>query len=328
MSANRMPIVSVAPMLDWTDRHCRFLHRQLTRHTLLFTEMVSSAAVLHGDHERLLGFDAIEHPVALQLGGADPVELAEAARIATQFGYDEIDLNVGCPSDRVQSGRFGACLMAEPQLVADCVAAMKAAVTVPVTVKCRLGIDEQDIEAPLDAFVDGVIAAGVDGIYVHARKAWLEGLSPKQNREVPPLDYDRVYRLAARLSPLPVAINGGIASLDDAEMHLSHVSGVMIGRAAYHNPMLLAGIDRRFFGETDAAPTLPQIVAIMADYAEGELKRGTRLNAISRPMLGLAGGRRGARHFRRILTVDACRPDAGPEVLFEALRAVEGETSD
>ena len=328
MSANRMPIVSVAPMLDWTDRHCRFLHRQLTRHTLLFTEMVSSAAVLHGDHERLLGFDAIEHPVALQLGGADPVELAEAARIATQFGYDEIDLNVGCPSDRVQSGRFGACLMAEPQLVADCVAAMKAAVTVPVTVKCRLGIDEQDIEAPLDAFVDGVIAAGVDGIYVHARKAWLEGLSPKQNREVPPLDYDRVYRLAARLSPLPVAINGGIASLDDAEMHLSHVSGVMIGRAAYHNPMLLAGIDRRFFGEMDAAPTLPQIVAIMADYAEGELRRGTRLNAISRPMLGLAGGRRGARHFRRILTVDACRPDAGPEVLFEALRAVEGETSD
>jgi tRNA-dihydrouridine synthase A len=323
MTAYTPPKFSVAPMMDWTDRHCRYLHRLLSRRTLLFTEMVTSAAVVHGNRERLLGYDAAEHPVALQLGGSDPAELAEAARIGAAFGYDEINLNVGCPSDRVQSGRFGACLMAEPALVADCVEAMKQAVAVPVTVKCRIGIDAQDIEAPLDAFADGLVAAGVDALYVHARKAWLEGLSPKENRDIPPLDYPRVYRLAGRLRPLPVMINGGIADLDAAEEHLKHVPGVMLGRAAYHDPMLLGEVDRRFFGEDRPTPALGDIVASMADYAEAELSHGARLNQIARHMLGLANSRPGARRFRQILSTDACRPGAGPEVLFRALREVE-----
>ena len=314
---------SVAPMMDWTDRHCRYLHRLLSRRALLYTEMVTSAAVVHGDRARLLGYDPIEHPVALQLGGADPKELAEAARIGADFGYDEINLNVGCPSDRVQSGRFGACLMAEPSLVADCVSAMKHAVSVPVTVKCRIGIDDQDIEAPLDAFADAMVAAGADALIVHARKAWLKGLSPKENRDIPPLDYDRVYRLADRLAPLPVAINGGITTLDAAEAHLERVAGVMLGRAAYHEPMLLGAVDSRFFGDARAAPELAGLIAGMAAYAEKELAGGTRLNSITRHMLGLANGRPGARRFRQILSVDACRPGAGPEVLFAALRAVE-----
>ena len=314
---------SVAPMMDWTDRHCRYLHRLLSRRALLYTEMVTSAAVVHGDRERLLGFDPSEHPVALQLGGADPAELAEAARIGADFGYDEINLNVGCPSDRVQSGRFGACLMAEPVLVADCVAAMKRAVSIPVTVKCRIGIDDQDTEAPLDAFADAMVAAGADALIVHARKAWLKGLSPKENRDVPPLDYDRVYRLADRLKPLPVAINGGITTLDAAAAHLERTAGVMLGRAAYHEPMLLGEVDARFFGDTRAAPELGSLIAGMAEYAEKELARGTRLNAITRHMLGLANGRPGARRFRQILSVDACRPGAGRDVLFAALRAVE-----
>jgi tRNA-dihydrouridine synthase A len=315
---------SVAPMMDWTDRHCRYLHRQLTRHALLFTEMVTSAAIIHGPRERLLGFDTVELPVAVQLGGSDPAELAEATRIATDFGYDEINLNVGCPSDRVQSGRFGACLMAEPALVAECVAAMRGATTRPVTVKCRIGIDDQDTEESLDRFADAMVAAGVDALYVHARKAWLKGLSPKDNREIPPLDYPRVYRLAQRLAPLPIMINGGLKTLDDAEAQLPQVSGVMLGRAAYHEPMLLAEVDRRIFGDTVPAPELATIIARMAEYAEREIGKGARLNNISRHMLGLANGRPGARQFRQILSVDAARRGAGPELLERAL-SVLGE---
>jgi tRNA-dihydrouridine synthase A len=313
---------SVAPMMDWTDRHCRYLHRLLTRHSLLFTEMVTSPAVIHGDRQRLLGFDPAEHPVALQLGGSDPDELAEAARIGADFGYDEINLNVGCPSDRVQSGRFGACLMAEPELVARCVAAMKAAVTIPVTVKCRLGIDEQDIEAPLDRFADLMVGAGVDALYVHARKAWLQGLSPKENRTIPPLDHDRVHRLAARLAPLPVMINGGIASIDETLAQLGACGGVMMGRAAYHDPMLLAEIDAAVFGDAAGTVTLETVIAGMAAYAERQMRDGARLNQISRHMLGLANGRPGARRFRQMLSVEAARRGAGPELLMEALAVV------
>lgn len=315
---------SIAPMMEWTDRHCRYLHRLLTHESLLFTEMVNSGAIVRGDAERHLRFSPVEHPVALQLGGSDPVELAEATRIAATFGYDEINLNVGCPSDRVQSGRFGACLMAEPALVADCVRAMRDASPMPVTVKCRIGIDDQDIEESLDRFADAMVEAGVAALYVHARKAWLQGLSPKENRTIPPLDYPRVYRLGQRLNPLPTMINGGIETLDAAEAHLEHMDGVMLGRAAYHNPMLLAEVDRRIFGRDTPVPELGAIMAAMADYAEGELASGAaRLNNIARHMLGLANGRPGARQFRQILSVDACRPNAGPEVFARALAAVE-----
>jgi tRNA-dihydrouridine synthase A len=316
---------SVAPMMDWTDRHCRVLHRLLTRRALLFTEMVTSPAVIHGDRERLLGFDAMEHPIAVQLGGSDPAELAEAARIATGFGYDEINLNVGCPSDRVQSGRFGACLMAEPALVADCVRAMRDATDVPVTVKCRIGIDDQDTEESLDRFADMMLAAGAAHLYVHARKAWLKGLSPKENRTIPPLDYERVYRLAERLKPFELSINGGIETLAAADEHLRHMSGVMLGRAAYHEPALLAAVDHRYFGEVERRFDLGAIMRAMADYAEGELAKGARLNNITRHMLGLANGRPGARTFRQILSVDAARRGAGPEVMLRALAAVEPE---
>lgn len=314
---------SVAPMMDWTDRHCRFLHRQLTRHALLFTEMVTSAAIVHGDRDRLLGFSAVEHPVAVQLGGSDPAELAEATRIAAAYGYDEVNLNVGCPSDRVQSGRFGACLMAEPELVAASVRAIREATDLPVTVKCRIGIDDQDTEQSLDRFVDMMIEAGAAHIYVHARKAWLKGLSPKENRTIPPLDYPRVYRLAARVAPFEMSINGGIETLDAAATHLEHVSGVMLGRAAYHEPAMLAEIDHRFFGMVERRFDLAAIMRAMADYAEDELSRGARLNNITRHMLGLANGRPGARTFRQILSVDAARKGAGPDVMLRALEAVE-----
>jgi tRNA-dihydrouridine synthase A len=310
-------------MMDWTDRHCRFLHRLLTRRALLFTEMVTSAAIVHGDAERHLRFDPIEQPVALQLGGSDPAELAQATRLAHDYGYAEINLNVGCPSDRVQSGRFGACLMAEPDLVADCVRAMRDATDRPVTVKCRIGIDDQDTEASLDRFADTMVAAGVDALYVHARKAWLKGLSPKENRTIPPLDYDRVHRLRARLAPLPVMINGGLETLEAAEAEMAHVDGVMLGRAAYHSPMLLAEVDRRFFGETTPAPTLDAVIAAMADYADREAAaEGTRINSIARHMLGLANGLPGARQFRQILSVDACKPGADSAVMFRAFEAV------
>src|SRR5690606_34569785 len=250
-------IVAVAPMMDWTDRACRFFHRQLTRSALLYTEMVVADAVIHGQRERLLGFDAVEHPVALQLGGSEPEKLAEAARIGAAFGYDEINLNVGCPSDRVQSGTFGACLMRTPALVAECVAAIKRAVDVPVTVKCRIGVDDQDPEEALDAIADGVFAAGADALWVHARKAWLQGLSPKENREIPPLDHDRVYRLKRRYHNRFIGINGGIQSMDEVRAHLDHVDGAMLGRAAYHNPRMLAEID----APDGVEPDLERVIA-------------------------------------------------------------------
>ena len=318
---------SVAPMMDWTDRHCRYLHRLLTGRALLFTEMVTSPAVVHGRREQLLGYDPSEQPLAVQLGGSDPHELAEASRICAEFGFAEINLNVGCPSDRVQSGRFGACLMAEPELVATCVRAMREATTVPVTVKCRIGIDDQDTEQSLDRFADVMVAAGAVALYVHARKAWLKGLSPKENRTVPPLDYARVYRLAERLAPFPVMINGGIESLDAAQAHLKHTSGVMLGRAAYHDPLLLAEVDHRFFGETPNPLDLRRIVEAMAEYADAQLARGVRLNQITRHMLGLANGRPGARQFRQILSVDASRHGAGPEVIERAFAALDQSVS-
>jgi tRNA-dihydrouridine synthase A len=311
------PVVAVAPMMDWTDRHCRFLHRQLSRRALLYTEMVVADAVIHGPRERLLGFDAVEHPVALQLGGSEPAKLAQAARIGAEFGYDEINLNVGCPSDRVQSGTFGACLMRTPTLVAECVAAMKAAVAIPVTVKCRLGVDEQDVEVALDELSDRVLAAGADALWVHARKAWLQGLSPKENREIPPLDYDRVVRLKRRLPGRFVGINGGVATLAEAERHLESVDGVMLGRAAYHNPALLAEVDRTVFGD-DRAVDWDEIIEAMMAYAARHIAAGGRLGHVTRHMTGLFHGQPGARRFRQILSTDATRPGAGPEVIARA----------
>jgi tRNA-dihydrouridine synthase A len=313
---------SVAPMIDWTDRHCRYLHRLLTREALLFTEMITAAAIVHGDADRHLRLNAEEHPVALQLGGSDPAELAKAIRLAEPYDYAEINLNVGCPSDRVQSGRFGACLMAEPDLVAECVRAMRDATDRPVTVKCRIGIDDQDTEESLDRFADAMVGAGVDALYVHARKAWLKGLSPKENRTIPPLDYDRVHRLRARLAPLPVMINGGLETLEAAEAEMAHMDGVMLGRAAYNNPMLLTEVDGRFFGATTQAPTLDAIIHAMVVYTDREAANGTRVNNIARHMLGLANGLPGARQFRQILSVDACKPGAASDVMLRALDAV------
>lgn len=310
-------------MMEWTDRHCRFFHRQLTAHALLFTEMVTSGAVVHGNRERLLGFDNTEHPIAVQLGGSNAEELAEAVRICDDYGYDEINLNVGCPSDRVKSGRFGACLMADPELVAKCVAAMKAVTTKPITVKCRIGIDDQEIEKPLDHFIDTQIAAGADAIYVHARKAWLNGLSPKENRTIPPLEYDRVYRLAARLADYPIMINGGIETLAQSVEHLQHTSGVMLGRAAYHDPIILSQVDHQIYGEAATELNLSDLMSNMASYAENHLRDGGRVNQISRHMLGLANGRPGARRFRQILSTDACKLGAGPEVFENALAAID-----
>ncbi len=314
--------LSVAPMMDWTDRYDRYFLRLITRHALLYTEMVTANAVVHGDRAHLLGFDAAEHPVAVQLGGSEPAVLAEAAAIAEGFGYDEINLNVGCPSDRVQSGRFGACLMAEPELVADCVSAMQNAVSVPVTVKCRIGIDDQDSEEALDRFVATVSGAGCSTFIVHARKAWLEGLSPKENREIPPLDYDRVYRLRAAHPDLTVVINGGITSLEDASAHLDHVDGVMLGRAAYQTPYLLAEVDRLFFGSREAPPTRAQIVERLIPYVERRLAEGVRLNAITRHILGLFQGMPGARAWRRHLSENAHLPGADSNVILDALAHV------
>jgi tRNA-dihydrouridine synthase A len=308
---------SVAPMMDWTDSPCRVLHRCLTRNTLLYTEMVTQDAVLHGDRVRLLGFDASEHPLALQLGGSDPAKLAQAARIAADFGYDEVNLNVGCPSDRVQSGRFGACLMREPALVADCVAAMRAAVPLPVTVKCRIGVDDQDPEVALRALIDACVAAGVTTFAVHARKAWLDGLSPKENRDVPPLDYDLVYRVKRERPDLFIAVNGGIETLDQATAHLAYVDGVMLGRAAYHNPAMLADVDARFFG--GAAVDVDAAVDAYCEYVARQLQQGVRLHTLIKPMLGMYNGRPGARLFRRHLSENAPRHDAGIAVLREAL---------
>jgi len=310
-------------MMDWTDRHCRFFHRHLTRHALLYTEMLTTGAVIHGDRARLLGFDRSEHPVALQLGGSDPRELADAATIGEDFGYDEINLNVGCPSDRVKDGRFGACLMAEPGLVAECVAAMKRAVKVPVTVKCRIGIDDQDPESALDEFARSVVAAGSDALIVHARKAWLNGLSPKQNRDIPPLDYGRVYRLKASCPGLPVVINGGIASLEEARAHLVHVDGAMLGRAAYQEPWRLLSVDPDIFGEAAPHASMKDVFEAMMPYIERELARGTRLHAMTRHFVGAYHAVPGARAFRRHLAEHGVRPGAGTDVLRDAIALVE-----
>ena len=310
-------------MMDWTDRHCRSFHRVLTRRALLYSEMVTSAAVLHGDRERLLGFDPAEHPVALQLGGSDPAELAQAARIGEAFGYDEINLNVGCPSDRVQSGRFGACLMLEPGLVAECMAAIRQAVQVPATVKCRIGVDDQDPQASLFTLVDACAAAGVDTFIVHARKAILKGLSPKENRDVPPLDYDLVRRLKRERPALTIVLNGGIGGLDAAEALLADFDGVMLGRAAYHHPGLLGEVDARIFGETGVVTPEAAVEAYLP-YVEARLAEGVSLAAMTRHMLGLFQGRRGARAWRRILTVESVRPGADAGVILRALAEVAG----
>ncbi|MBV9634433.1 MAG: tRNA dihydrouridine(20/20a) synthase DusA [Methylobacteriaceae bacterium] len=310
---------SVAPMMEWTDRHCRVFHRLLTRRTRLYTEMVTTAAILHGSRDRLLGFSGIEHPIAVQLGGNEPGALAEAARIAESFGHDEINLNVGCPSDRVQDGRFGACLMRTPELVGECVAAMKQAVRAPVTVKCRIGVDEQDPETALADLARFVVAAGADAIIVHARKAWLEGLSPRENRDIPPLDYERVYRLKQAYPALPVVINGGITTLADAKRHLAHVDGVMLGRAAYQNPGLLLDVDPVIFGEP--APVEDQAAALEAflPYVAARLAEGVRLASIARHLHGLFAGLPGARAYRRHLAIETVKHGAGIETLREAI---------
>jgi tRNA-dihydrouridine synthase A len=314
---------SVAPMMDWTDRHCRVFHRLMTRRGRLYTEMLTTGAILHGDRQRLLGFNPSEHPVALQLGGSNAHDLAAAAKIGEDFGYDEINLNVGCPSDRVQDGRFGACLMAEPALVASCVGAMKAAVHIPVTVKCRIGIDEQDAEIALDELARGVVGAGADALIVHARKAWLKGLSPKENRDIPPLDYGRVYRLKAAMPDVPIIINGGIADLAQAKQHLAHVDGVMLGRAAYQEPWKLLTADPELFGEPAPHATMKDVFEAMMPYIESELAGGTRLHSIARHFVGAFHGVRGARAFRRYLAENGTKLGAGVATLREAIALVE-----
>jgi tRNA-dihydrouridine synthase A len=313
--------LSVAPMMEWTDRHCRFFHRLLTRRALIYTEMVTTGAVLRGDRERLIGFDPAEHPLALQLGGSDPAALAECARIGADFGYDEINLNIGCPSERVQEGRFGACLMAEPQLVGDCVAAMKAAVAIPVTVKCRIGIDDQDPEQALTAFAATVVAAGTDALIVHARKAWLSGLSPRENRDIPPLDYGIVFRLKAAYPNLPIVLNGGIASVEAAREHLQKLDGVMMGRAAYQEPWRLLQVDPLLGAAAPVASAKAAALALIP-YIERELSRGVRLHSITRHLHGLFQAVPGARAYRRHLATAAVKPGACAEVLAEALALV------
>jgi tRNA-dihydrouridine synthase A len=312
---------SVAPMMEWTDRHCRFFHRLLTRRALLYTEMLTTGAVLHGDRTRLLRFDPNEHPLALQLGGSDPRALAACARIGADLGFDEINLNAGCPSDRVQDGRFGACLMAEPALVGDCVAAMKAAVAVPVTVKCRIGIDDQDPEQALEVFTQAVESAGVDALIVHARKAWLKGLSPKENRDIPPLDYERVYRLKALHPHLPVILNGGIGGVEDAAAHLTRLDGVMMGRAAYQEPWRLLAVDPLIFGEDARFAAAKEAALALVPYIEREMRGGARLHSITRHLHGLFRSVPGARAFRRHLA-GAATTDAGAAYLVAALALV------
>jgi len=314
---------SVAPMMDWTDRHCRVFHRQISSHAQLYTEMRTADAVNFGDRERLLGFDGIEHPVVLQLGGSDPDTLARAAAIGAETGYDEINLNCGCPSPRVRSGRFGACLMAEPETVANAITAMARAAGIPITVKCRIGIDEQDIEADLQHFVAVVVEAGVSGLIVHARKAWLDGLSPKDNRDIPPLDYARVARLKADWPDLPIVLNGGITDLDAAIDHLRVFDGVMLGRAAYQTPYLMAGVDREIYQKPAAPPSREDIVRRMRPYIEAQMAAGTPLIAITRHMLGLYHGCPGGRHWRRILSEEGRAPGAGWETVERGLEAVE-----
>lgn len=310
-------------MMDWSDRHCRFFHRQLTRHAFLYTEMVTARAIKHGIRQKLLSFDEREQPVALQLGGSEPDVLAEAARAGEDWGYREINLNVGCPSDRVQGGNFGACLMAEPKLVAECVAAMRNAVRVPVTVKCRIGIDDQDEDADLQNFVETVAATGCTTFIVHARKAWLKGLSPKENREIPPLNYDRVYRLKQSLPNLTIILNGGLESVGHAISKINNLDGVMLGRAAYHTPWTLADTDPQFLGLPAPVATRRDTVALLADYIPRYLSIGEPLHHITRHMLGLYHGQPGGRIWRQILSTEGCKRGAGVDVLHRAVDAVE-----
>lgn len=311
--------------MDWTDRHDRFFLRLISRRALLYTEMLTANAVRFGDRTRLLGFDSRERPLALQLGGADPGAMAEAAQIGEDHGFDEININVGCPSDRVQSGRFGACLMAEPATVAACVAAMREATALPVTVKCRIGIDDRDDYADLRRFIDSVADAGCTSFIVHARKAILRGLSPKQNRDVPPLQYDKVYRLKAERPELEIVINGGIATLDDAAAHLAHVDGVMVGRAAYRNPYHLADVDRRIFGDDRPPRTRGEIIALLLPYVEAQLADGVRLHSITRHLMGLFQGVPGGKAWRRHLSTEAAHPGAGIDVIAQALADLPAE---
>jgi tRNA-dihydrouridine synthase A len=321
MKSGTFPL-SVAPMMDWTDRHCRYFLRLISQHTCLYTEMITSAALSHGDRDRLLAHHPAEYPLAIQLGGSEPEQLAQCARWAEQAGFDEVNLNVGCPSDRVQSGRFGACLMLEPQRVADSVAAMRDAVALPVSVKTRIGVDQQDSYSALSGFVAQLADAGLEKLIVHARKAWLQGLSPKQNREIPPLRYDLVYKLKRDFPGLEIHINGGITTLDEIAAHLQQVDGVMIGRAAYHNPYLLASVDAQYAVVGHVPPTRHQVVEALLPYVENELVSGTRLQQITRHILGLFQGQPGARAWRRYLSEHAHLPTAGVEVLQRALACV------
>lgn len=321
--------LSIAPMMDWTDRHCRYFHRQMSEHVLLYTEMVTAPAVIHGDRDRLLGFDDAEHPVAVQLGGSDPDQLAHAARIVADYGYDEINLNVGCPSDRVQSGCFGAILMERPQLVADCVAAMIVASPVEVTVKCRIGVDDQVPDEVLPLFLETVAAAGVTRFTIHARKAWLQGLSPKENRDIPPLEYGLVHAMTREFPHLHLSINGGITSLVQAQTHLdAGMDGVMIGRAAYHNPAdILLGADQAVFGARTPIKSRDDVVADMLPYIAAHLAAGGRLHQVTRHMLGLFAGQPGARGWRRLLSEEAHRAGAGTDTVIRALAAVRAQAA-
>ncbi len=322
---NKSKILSVAPMMDWTDRHCRYFHRLMSAQTLLYTEMVTALAVIHGDRDRLLGFNNAEHPIALQLGGSDPGQMAEATKIGCDYGYDEVNINIGCPSDRVQSGSFGACLMREPDLVADCVAAMQDASTgAEITVKCRIGVDDQPPHEVLPGFIEKVKERGVKTFIIHARKAWLKGLSPKENRDVPPLDYDLVHQIKADNPDLNIHINGGITSLDQALEHLERgLDGVMIGRTAYHDPApILISADNRIYGKIDRT-SIEQAILDMLPYIENHLSNGGRLNQITRHLLGAFAGRAGARLWRRILSESAHKDGAGPELIITALDAMK-----
>jgi tRNA-dihydrouridine synthase A len=317
------PVFAVAPMIDWTDRHCRFFHRQLSGHALLYTEMVVADAIIHGPREKLLSFSEAEHPVALQLGGSDPAKLVEAVRIASDYGYDEINLNVGCPSDRVQSGTFGACLMQTPDVVEACVSAMKKVATVPVTVKCRIGVDEQKPAEVLPDFLARMIGVGADAIWIHARKAWLKGLSPKENREIPPLDYELVYRMKRENPGVFLGINGGISDLDQAVSHLVVMDGVMLGRASYHNATLLTEVDARIYGEAAVPVDWDRVRDAMIGYAERVIAGGGRLNHVTRHMVGLFQGFAGARRYRQILSSEATKPGVSPGLIAEAFAAVD-----
>ncbi len=309
----------VAPMMDWTDRHCRYFHRFISQHAMLYTEMVTTGALIHGDHDRFLQFNREENPLAFQLGGSNPRELAICAKMVEDFGYDEVNLNVGCPSDRVQNGRFGACLMLEPELVADCVAAMCAAVSIPVTVKSRIGVDDRDSYEELAFFVEKVANAGCKTFIIHARKALLSGLSPKQNREIPPLNYDVVYQLKTDFPQLAIILNGGIINLDQTESLLQHIDGVMVGREAYHNPYLLAEVDARIYNAALPPKSRHEIMELLVPYIEGQLAQGIRLNSVTRHILGLFHGEPGARAWRRHLSENATSPNAGIKVVRDAL---------